>query len=981
MISIFLGDGLSKTQPLKGPVRSPFGERLIQLRTARGLTQEKLASASKNDQMAPRSITNYEQAHHSPAKWILPHRTGLRLLSEALQLDDAANQDLANAWQESHAIRKSYRAPEAETLTTDFITDGRESKTAMILEAWNRAANGSPQIVLLGGISGVGKTSLMHHICDRIAATHHQVMIGLGGASSWATAVEPYLPISAATDHLLIAPDANSTLPGRYPSRPVLSERHIAEVMSAVPHLGNVLISARTIQELASTSKHLDAEQIKSRLAEVSTTDTSSRQEEYLRLLLALSKSWPLLIVLEDMHWADEATVSLLLYISQRLQHMRDTPIMIVCTYRSNEVLEQGDSSPSPMSRLIGSLGYGSQVTTVHLNESMERDPGLAYIRRVIERTPLATAEETEHLAEWLYDQTTGHPLLTNELVQHLITTGVLTQSDPSSPWTFRPKKESESLPPVISTFAEQRLRRISREARRILEIASVMDDAIFTDVIASILGTEEDEVIDIIDRELVDAHRLLVVGDRLRKSYRNQISYQFPHALFREHIYTSLSQKRRKRLHQSIAEALDRESREADSTVLRSITSHYTLAENWHSAQMSGYRLAQDASIRLDWDLANQLFNQSEELAIRAQDPNQLWRSRAARLAVMRGLGQYNEAIELGGRILHLADIHNWPQTLALANHHLGEIYYDLGKIEQAVNCLEAAIRLHVENGDFDLAAAGEAMLSHTTHRQGRFDVARVHAERALKFSRELKNSWVQPEAVLAAANCETELGLYEQAMESYQIAIELAGMIGKLANQFIPAMNIGLCQIQLGRHQEAAEGLEELIARLRSQQLFRLASFAHLYLGYAYEGLGQLDDAADVYAMTTAMRRAKSQAPILMDSIAGELRVALKRNDDEKARTCLSEISDHLEEHGWQGMEEPIYVLISVAKGYLHFGDEERYWSFVEQAHELMMSRADMLEDVALRENYLTNVPVNQETQDLFANREANANGRDRM
>src|SRR5690606_26081033 len=158
------------------------------------------------------------------------------------------------------------------------------------------------------------------------------------------------------------------------------------------------------------------------------------------------------------------------------------------------------------------------------------------------------------------------------------------------------------------------------------------------------------------------------------------------------------------------------------------------------------------------------------------------------------------------------LADIHNWPQTLALANHHLGEIYYDLGKIEQAVNCLEAAVRLHAENGDLDLAAAGEAMLSHTTHRQGRFDVARVHAERALQFSRELKNSWVQPEAVWAAANCETELGRYEQAMESYQIAIELAGMIGKLANQFIPAMNIGLCQIQLGRHQEAAEGLEDL-------------------------------------------------------------------------------------------------------------------------------------------------------------------------
>src|SRR5690606_2647813 len=209
----------------------------------------------------------------------------------------------------------------------------------------------------------------------------------------------------------------------------------------------------------------------------------------------------------------------------------------------------------------------------------------------------------------------------------------------------------------------------------------------------------------------------------------------------------------------------------------------------------------------------------------------------------------QLSEAVELGERILKLADVHNWPNTLALTYHHLGEVYYDLGKVDMAVDYLQRAIKLHRQEGALDLAAAGEAMLSHSTYRQGKYDVAREHAQNALEISKQTENSWVPPDAVLAAANCEIDLGFYEEAIENYTIARELASMVGKLQNQYIPAINIGLSYTFMGDHQRAIDELSSLLEELESLNMLRLVAPARLYLGYAHEAVGNLEAAAESY------------------------------------------------------------------------------------------------------------------------------------
>ena len=945
--------------------RSPFGELLVTLRTRRGLTQERLAQATEGDRISARSITNYEHSAIHPKYWVLPHRTGLRLLVQALELDRVDHHALISAWNTSRKIRDSITSNEKNK---QFVAAGRETVIQNIMGAWTKVQHGEPGFVFVSGVSGTGKTALVRHVCDKIAASTKQVMISWGGTTSRASEIDPYLAIRSATDRILEQPDPASSLHGTYPSRPTLSSANIERIVESIPLLAGALISERAIRSLQVDADDDLATTIGDKLAGRSSTEMAGRLEEYCRLLVHLSKSWPIVLVLEDMHWSGDPSANLLLHLVHHLQNMRETPILIICTYRNDEVQPPHNGQNHPFTRLLDSVSHAPHVQVETMNNSMSESNGVAYIRGIVNQNRMVSTENAEQLVDWLYSQTSGHALLTDELMRHLVKMKTLTVLKDSR-WRFDLEHLPERPPDSISAFMEQHLVRLERRSRRILEIASVMDDVILTEIIAEMMEMAEEDVLDIIDIELVEATNLLVPGTALSLRQQSHTSYRFPHALFREHIYNKLTNPRRRNLHQSIAQAAEQRYTDADTTALAEITSHYVFAEDWHSAQMAGYRLAQHAVIKLDWDLAELWFQKAEELAIKAHDPRQLWRTRAARLAMFRGTGRYDTAIEQGERILELGDIHNWPATLALTYHHLGEIYYDLGKVDKAVEYLNKALTLHLEEDSLDLASAGYAMLSHATYRQGKYDIAHEHALAALKLSRELTNSWVMPEAVLAAANCEIDLGYYQKAIQNYQLATELAVMIGKLHNEFIPRMNIGLCYVFMRDYKTAIDVLTDVIQEMEAQTIDRLTAPARLYLGYALEGEGLLEVAAASYAATAEIRRSNLPPPTLYDAVAGQMRIAVLQKDDAAARNWLSEITTHIEQNGWEGIEYPLLVKRSIADASRYFGDETAYRSYIERAYTLMMERAEMIQNEESRTSYLTNVPINVELQQRHA------------
>lgn len=942
--------------------KSPFGELLTRLRTQHGLTQEGLALATEGDRISSRSITNYERNVTDVRNWILPHRPGLQTLSTALQLDPAERRLLVEAWNETKALKD---ARSQSDTAHNFVSDGRAQIVDRIMSAWEQAIQGKPQFVMLGGDSGIGKTTLSRHVSDRIAANTKRVLVSWGVSQSWATPIDPYMAFRYATDRLLVQPPTSFALPGLYPNRPALPASILDKVIESVPLLGGVLISESTVRTLGDASEQHSRRTVDAMLEARSGTDSFGRWLEYSNLLLTLSQVSPILIVLDDLHWVSDNAISLLQHVVHHLSNRTDVPLMIVSTFRSDELLPGDDGKPHPLAGFLNNATNYKNVTRIHMQETLTPQNGKSFVAGILKNLPMENQNAEDTLMEWLYDQTSGQPMLTLEMIRHLRETGALVHVPRSSSWRFDVDRVSESVSTPISTLFDQRLTNIDRRYRYMLEVASAMGETILPEVMADVMNLDEDEMLDDIDGVLVDRHELMQPGPIVKAANRSHPTFRFPHALLREYIYSQIRPARKRKIHLDIATSLTHKFADTNSLAMGQVTHHHILAEDWHSAQMSAYRVAQLQAGRLDWELATVWFDQAEQMSALAEDARQMWRAKAARLAVMRGLNQSDEAIKVGQSIIQTAKMHGWKHTLGLAYHHLGEIYYDLGELDRSVEHIEMAMDIHMAEQTFDLAAAGQAMLSHTTYRQGRYDVAREHARRALAYAQETHNSWVRSEAMLAAANCDLDLGFYHDAIESYRGAIELAAMSGKLSNQFLPALNIGLCYVQLGDYERAKVQINATIDQLKSVRVPGTVAWARLYLGYAYEGQGDLDAALENYTSSVATRRQRNPSPVVFDSIAGQLSIATKRGNAEVARKHLSEIVDHIDSHGLDGLEDAALLLLSVARAHQFLENDEEYWERLEQAQALVIGRASMIQDGAASNSYLTAVPTNAEIQ----------------
>ncbi|MCO5226467.1 MAG: AAA family ATPase [Thermomicrobiales bacterium] len=945
--------------------RSPFGELLARFRTEMGLTQEGLANAMTGGRLSARSITNYERSTDTPQDWILPHRPTIRALAAALSLSPAQHRQLVDAWDRSKLGKETYTDQVSQGT---FVPSGREHVLQQLRLKWKAALQGTPQMVLIAAEAGMGKTSIATHFCDWVAANHAQVMVSWGESSSQGLTVEPYIAIRAATNRLLVPPVAGFTIPGIYKSRPQLTTDRVHQILTYLPKLTGALVSDRTISSMANLYPDIPADTFTAILENKPGTEAVSRWDEYSRLLYSLSQDWPILIVLEDLHWAGDLTASLLLHLLHALDRATQMPIMILGTLRPDEVDPHPDGSPSGLSKLVRQVDRSPCSTYITMDDTLSPTHGHAFIAGLLRTYPMSSATNQSDLINWLYEHTSGQPYLTIEMLRHLSECGALEAQPPTGLWSFDPIMIPSSIPSVISSFIKQRLERVSRRGQALLEASAAMGPWAIPEIIAGVLGLDEDDTAKFIESMLVETHHLLQPAEDVMVGQRHYHAYRFPHALVRDYIYSTIPLARRRSLHIKLAEALETLDDDFDMVTMGTVANHYSQAEDWYGAEMAAYHTAQIAVGRMDWDLSEFWFDLAEVLAVKARDPRQLWRSRAARLEMLRGQGQYEQALELGNRILQQVAHQEWPAVQALARHHLGEIQSDLGEFEAASDLLMRARDIHLSLEHREMAAAAAAMLSNIAYRQGHFDIARNHANQALELGRSVPTSWVQSEAMLAAANCEIDLGFYDEAMAGYQAAIDLARTLGKLNNQTHPRMNIGLIFTFTGRHDAAITYLNALVDEIGGHVPARHISSAFFYGGMAHEALGDLDSARTAYQRATDIRDSHPQTPSQFDSMAGLLRVAVADGDTRMTEKLLIQIEAFIADHTWQGMEYPLLVLIAIADAHRLLGNAERYSAVIREAHEELMRRASLLSDAEAVDSYLNRVGMNVEVQRRF-------------
>jgi|GEM_PF-133223 len=472
-----------------------------------------------------------------------------RLLSEELGIDPCPEvgrlqaavlaQDPTLDWQPPAASAAIARAPTTEAVrsagavlpfplptalrseTTAFV--GRQAELALLAEAWDRAKDARRQMVLVSGEPGIGKTSLM---LEAARAAHAGGAVVLFGRCNEESLV-PFQPfVEALADYVNFA--SAETL------RAPLGEQG-ADLALLLPEL------CRRFPDLAQPSGSV-AETERYRLFEAVSAFISS-----------IAAQSPIVLILDDLHWADRPTLQLLLHTLRRTDR---TPLLVLASYRDTDLVPT-----HPMTETLVDLRRVGLVDRLRLR-GLSRENVNALVAGDGEATPGDLS-----LAEALWGETEGNPLFIREILRHLAETGVIAQR-PDGGYEALRRIEQLGIPEGVKEVIGRRFTRLSDETNTVLKTASVVGREFGVNLVAEVSTLPIDRALDAVDEATAAGLIAEVDGATGR--------YAFTHALIRETLYDELSLTRRIRLHTRVGEAIEDLHRSGLDPYLSELAYHF---------------------------------------------------------------------------------------------------------------------------------------------------------------------------------------------------------------------------------------------------------------------------------------------------------------------------------------------------------------------------------------------------------------------
>jgi tetratricopeptide (TPR) repeat protein len=403
--------------------------------------------------------------------------------------------------------------PFAETL---FV--GREPELRTLKQLLLESIAGFGKLVFVTGEAGIGKTALVEEFLRSARRTHSDVAVCRGRCLEQYGKAEAYLPFLDALENLGGGPAGRrliETLRSRAPTWCL----QLPAVFATSDEVG-----ALRRQALGATKERM--------LRELGDA------------LEALASASPIVVLLEDLHWADPSSVDMVRYLSQRIGRQR---MLLIGTFRPVDV-EITDHSLKLGLAEMRARRQCQEMAVDHLG----RDHIVEYLDARFERNDFA-----QDLATVLVRQTEGHPLFVTSLVQYLVDRRRITRSNEH--WTLAsPVSETDlEVPEDIGGMIRRQLAVLPEEDRRALQYASVQGGEFLSAVLADLLEVECLDLEEQLDR-LDKTHDLLMtVGEEHLPEGSLAMRYRFRHILYQNILYEDLILRRRVALHGEVGERL----------------------------------------------------------------------------------------------------------------------------------------------------------------------------------------------------------------------------------------------------------------------------------------------------------------------------------------------------------------------------------------------------------------------------------------
>jgi len=423
------------------------------------------------------------------------------------------------------------------TNATTFV--GRTAELRNLADAFARAAVGQRRIVFVGGEAGIGKTTVIETFLSRIAAAD-DLLVGRGQCVEHRGESEPYLPVldalrglcQAGGDRVLAAvrryaPMWLAQMPG------LLDDAAFADLQQKVGGAGQL----RMLREIAEALEELSTRQV-------------------------------VVLVLEDLHWSDPSTLTMIDWLARRTQRAR---LFIIGTHRQASALPAEHGLPTLLTELGGRFAQLIAVAPLTPGDVGE------YLRGIAESSSAALSVSIDQAARAVHSRTEGNPLFMVTLVNALLPArngqSGMTDEDLLRSLADQPDR---TIPRDIDAMISRQFDRLNADDRQLLELAAVAGVRFSAAALAAVAGATVMEIENRCAALARTAFFLCDAGDEEWPDGTVAATFRFNHALSRDVVYSRLTPARRLQLHLSFGLLAEKAYGERGGEIASQLARHF---------------------------------------------------------------------------------------------------------------------------------------------------------------------------------------------------------------------------------------------------------------------------------------------------------------------------------------------------------------------------------------------------------------------
>jgi serine/threonine protein kinase/predicted ATPase len=728
-------------------------------------------------------------------------------------------------------------------------TVGRANERAALLAAFEAAADGRGSVVCVTGEPGLGKTRLVEDVLEGLADSGRLYGLARGRCSERLAGAEAYLPLLEALDSLLRGPGGASVAP--------------VMKLSAPGWYAQLALPAGTPERSNGTSQ----ERLK---------------REFCTFLEEVSRLRPLVLFLDDVHWADPSTTDLLAYLGGRCAGR----LLVVLAYRPAD-LALGRHALGPVKLELQARGLCREIAVGLL--------GPADVERYLALT-FPGHDFPAEFADVLHRRTEGHPLFLVDLLADFCERGVITPADRR--WSLAqavPDLQRE-LPESIRALLQRKVGRLDEPHHQLLTAAAVQGAEFDAAVVARVLGRDAAAVEEGL-AELDRAHAFVrLVREQELPDRTPTARYAFAHGLYQNALYSSLLPARRLALSTAVARALLDFYGEKNPLVATELAFLFEAARDFpqaaryflHAAEHAvGIAAHQEAAVlaRRGLDLLRAL----PETPIRARQELMLLLALGVSLVATRGFAS-PDVEQTYARARALCEQEGDISTLVAVLYGLWNVSLVRCDFPTCEALAAQVFALAHDQADSIFLHVAHNVLQQPLFHRGEFTAARRHQQEGFALydpSRHRTLTAVYGEdpgvgCLAYGAVTLWHLGYPDQALRSAEAARRLAEELGHPFN-VAQALYFGAVTHQCRREPARAGELAQVLMELCREQGFALLLAGGMVLhGWSLaqrrrteEGLGEMRQGLADWQATGALSHRPYHLALLAEALAGEGRL----------------------------------------------------------------------------------------------------------